>query len=112
MDTTGELRDWYACADVVFIGKSLTGTGGQNPVEAILAGRPVLFGPHMENFGSLAKTLLDAGGALEVGDAASSAAASVDLLSDGDRRATVASGDRRAPPAPGATARTATSSNP
>ena len=37
LDTTGELRDWYACADIVFIGKSLAGHGGQNPVEAILA---------------------------------------------------------------------------
>lgn len=108
VDTTGELRDWYACADVVFIGKSLTGTGGQNPVEAILAGRPVLFGPHMENFGSLAKTLLDAGGALEVGDAAALAAASVELLSDGDHRATVASrGTAALRPHQGATARTA-----
>ena len=70
IDTTGELRDWYACADLVFIGKSLCGTGGQNPVEPILAGRPVLFGPHMENFASLAAALLACGGAHQVPDAA------------------------------------------
>ncbi|MEP7072052.1 MAG: 3-deoxy-D-manno-octulosonic acid transferase [Verrucomicrobiota bacterium] len=63
IDTTGELRDWYRIATVVFIGKSLTSHGGQNPAEAILAGKPILFGPHMENFASLSKGLLAAGGA-------------------------------------------------
>lgn len=79
IDTTGELQDWYACASAVFIGKSLCGRGGQNPVEAILAGCPVLFGPHMENFASLAAHLLDDGGAREVRDADSLAAAVRDL---------------------------------
>src|SRR2546423_10395941 len=50
LDTTGELQHWYAVATIVFVGKSLTARGGQNPVEPILAGKPVLFGPHMENF--------------------------------------------------------------
>ena len=58
LDTTGELRMWYAVATVVFIGKSLTAHGGQNPVEPILAGKPVVFGPHMENFSALAQSLL------------------------------------------------------
>ena len=44
------LRDWYHLADLVVIGKSFLSTGGQNPVEAIAAGKPVFFGPHMENF--------------------------------------------------------------
>jgi 3-deoxy-D-manno-octulosonic-acid transferase len=89
LDTTGELRDWYACADVVFIGKSLCGRGGQNPVEAILAARPVLFGPHMENFASLRDSLLAAGGAKEVTDADSLAAATAALLEDAARRDTM-----------------------
>ena len=54
LDTTGDLRRWYAVATVVFIGKSMTAHGGQNPVEPILAGKPVVFGPHMENFALLA----------------------------------------------------------
>jgi len=86
LDTTGELRDWYACADVVFIGKSLSGRGGQNPVEAILAARPVLFGPHMENFASLRDALLAAGGAREVAGAAELAEAAAALLVDADGR--------------------------
>lgn len=65
IDTTGELRDWYSVATIVFVGKSLTARGGQNPVEAIVADRPVIFGPHMENFATLARTLVAAGGALQ-----------------------------------------------
>jgi len=86
VDTTGELRDWYDCADVVFIGKSLTGRGGQNPVEAILAGRAVLFGPHMENFTDLAAALLANQGAVEVRDAAHLSAEAASLLASPERR--------------------------
>jgi 3-deoxy-D-manno-octulosonic-acid transferase len=70
VDTTGELRDWYSVATIVFMGKSLTARGGQNPVEAIVADRPVIFGPHMENFAALARTLVAAGGALQPNDEA------------------------------------------
>src|SRR2546423_4282754 len=55
LDTTGELQHWYAVATIVFVGKSLTSRGGQNPVEPILAGKPGVFGPHMENFSALAQ---------------------------------------------------------
>jgi 3-deoxy-D-manno-octulosonic-acid transferase len=64
IDTTGELPGWYSIATIVFIGKSLTAHGGQNPVEAISAGKPVLFGPDMENFANLARQLIAEGGAL------------------------------------------------
>ena len=109
LDTTGELRDWYSCADVVFIGKSLAGSGGQNPVEAIMAGRPVLFGPRMENFGALRDALVESGGAIEVRDAATLAVEAARLLSEPDRRKRVVEGaDRALLPHRGATARTAT----
>lgn len=58
-DTTGELRDWTALADVAVIGKSFLARGGQNPVEAIAARVPVVFGPDMTNFADLV-TLLNA----------------------------------------------------
>lgn len=64
IDSTGELRDWTAHADVVIIGKSFFAEGGQNPAEAILAGKPVIFGPHMENFQPLASRLVDEKGCL------------------------------------------------
>ncbi len=71
IDTTGELRDWYSVATIAFVGKSLTARGGQNPVEPIVAGKPVLFGPHMENFATLSASLVRHGGAVQVGDAVS-----------------------------------------
>ncbi len=61
-DTTGEMRDWTQLADLVIMGKSFLSKGGQNPVEAIAAGVPVIVGPHMENFHDLITLLQDAGG--------------------------------------------------
>src|SRR5438094_535702 len=68
LDTTGELQRWYHIATVVFMWKSLTAHGGHNPVEPILAGRPVVFGPHMDNFTILARQLVGRNGAIEVRD--------------------------------------------
>ena len=75
IDTTGELCDWTAHADVVIIGKSFLATGGQNPCEAILAAKPVICGPHMENFQPLAASLLTAHAAFTASDPASLSAA-------------------------------------
>jgi 3-deoxy-D-manno-octulosonic-acid transferase len=68
LDTTGELQHWYAVATIVFVGKSLSARGGQNPVEPIFAGKPVLFGPHMENFSALAQALVANKAAVQVRD--------------------------------------------
>ena len=70
LDSTGELRDWYPLADVVFVGKSMSteAAGGQNPAEPIAAGVPAICGPNMENFGDLMASLLAAGGILQVPD--------------------------------------------
>jgi 3-deoxy-D-manno-octulosonic-acid transferase len=86
LDTTGELQRWYDIATVVFVGKSLTAHGGQNPVEPILAGKPVVFGPHMENFGMLARTLVSRKAAIQVRDADSLERAIVELLQDTEAR--------------------------
>jgi 3-deoxy-D-manno-octulosonic-acid transferase len=58
VDSTGELRDWYETATVVVIGKSFRGIGGQNPVEPLLAHKPVVCGPRMENFHFLVEELV------------------------------------------------------
>src|SRR6266513_2141684 len=86
LDTTGELQRWYAIATIVFVGKSLTAQGGQNPVEPIMAGKPVVFGPHMENFATLAKALVLKKGAIQVRDADSLEMTIAGLLRDGDAR--------------------------
>ncbi len=70
LDRTGELASWYQVATVVFVGKSLLATGGQNPVEPIIADVPVVFGPHMENFATLARSLVARHGAIQVDDEA------------------------------------------
>ena len=86
LDTTGELQRWYGIATVVFIGKSLTAHGGQNPVEPILAGKPVVFGPHMENFATLANMLVSKKGAVQVQDVNSLEQALAELLHDREAR--------------------------
>jgi 3-deoxy-D-manno-octulosonic-acid transferase len=86
LDTTGELQRWYDIATVVFMGKSLTAHGGQNPVEPILAGKPVVFGPYMENFATLAKAFVSKRGAIQVRDADFLERAIVELLRDSESR--------------------------
>lgn len=68
IDTTGELAAWQHLATLVVVGKSFLAEGGQNPAEAALAQKPVLFGPHMENFTPLVELLLKHGGAQQVSD--------------------------------------------
>ena len=58
LDTIGELRDVYSLASVVFCGASLVPLGGQNILEAAVWAKPVLFGPHMDDFAE-ARTLLE-----------------------------------------------------
>ena len=108
LDTTGELRHWYTVATVVFVGKSLTTNGGQNPVEPILAGKPVVFGPHMENFARLSRSLLEAGGAIGVADSSSLARSVAELLRNPPAGARLVQNARRTLAAHrGATQRTA-----
>ncbi|PYP99592.1 MAG: hypothetical protein DMF82_24440 [Acidobacteria bacterium] len=54
LDTLGELAGVYALATVVFVGGSLMPSGGHNILEAAVAGKPVVVGPHMENFQEIA----------------------------------------------------------
>ncbi len=68
VDATGELRAWQHLATAVVVGKSFLSSGGQNPAEAIAAGKPVLFGPHMDNFTPLVRQLLAVRGAVQVQD--------------------------------------------
>ncbi len=77
---------WYSIATVVFIGKSMSAHGGQNPVEPIMAGKPVVFGPHMENFVTLAGTLVSKEGAIQVHDVESLERTIENLLGDTEAR--------------------------
>ena len=90
VDSTGELRDWYSVATIAFVGKSLTRGGGQNPMEAVAAGCPVLFGPRMGNFAAVARQLLASGGAVEVADEGALLSACGRLLDDPAARKEIA----------------------
>lgn len=108
IDTTGELHDWYGVATLVFIGKSLLASGGQNPAEAILAGKPVVFGPHMENFAALAKSLVEQNGAIQVNSPTDLRRTITHLLANPDEREKIVENARRVLEAHrGATVRTA-----
>ena len=50
LDTVGELTAVYSCADIAIMGKSFAGSGGQNPLEPAYWSKPIICGPHMENF--------------------------------------------------------------
>jgi 3-deoxy-D-manno-octulosonic-acid transferase len=82
VDTTGELRAWQYLASVVVVGKSFLAKGGQNPAEAVMAGKPVVFGPHMENFEALVKLLLARQGAVQISDFAEAETTVERLLND------------------------------
>jgi len=66
VDQMGLLRSLYALADVAFIGGSLIPFGGHNPIEAAVLGKPMLWGPHMDNFVAMAAAFINAGAAREI----------------------------------------------
>jgi 3-deoxy-D-manno-octulosonic-acid transferase len=69
VNTTGELKNFVALADLVFVGKSLDPNfGGQTPIEAAAFGKPIVYGPHMENFRTLCTGLEKQGGAVRCAD--------------------------------------------
>ncbi len=86
LDTTGELKLFYAVADVVFVGKSLTRHGGQNPIEPAAHGKAMVTGPHMENFSEAMKTLHAYHGIEQVDDAVQLKAKIEELLAKPERR--------------------------
>jgi 3-deoxy-D-manno-octulosonic-acid transferase len=86
VNTTGELPYFYEHAAVVFVGKSLCGQGGQNPIEPAAQGKPTVFGPNMQNFEAIAAEFLRQEGAVQVRDAAGLERALVELLGDEKRR--------------------------
>ena len=82
IDTIGDLDDFYRFARVVFVGKSLTARGGQNPMEPTAASRAVIFGPSMENFDSVVRCFLQSGAAIQVSNAEELESEVIRLLGD------------------------------
>jgi 3-deoxy-D-manno-octulosonic-acid transferase len=86
LDTLGELAHVYALASVVFVGGSLVASGGHNILEPAVAGKPVLVGPHMENFQEIADTFRAEGAIVQVASADELGREVADLLLDEPRR--------------------------
>ncbi len=86
VNTTGELRFFYRSATVVFVGKSLTAIGGQNPIEPGAVGRAMVFGPNMQNFADITRHFLKKNGALQVNSPEELEAIIAGLLADQARR--------------------------
>ncbi len=86
VNTTGELRYFYEHATVIFVGKSLTAAGGQNPIEPGAMGKAMVFGPNMQNFAEIVRSLLAQGGAIQVRDPAGLEKVLGQLLADEPRR--------------------------
>ncbi len=90
-DTMGEMGLYCRLAQAVFVGKSLTGQGGQNPLEPARLGRPVAVGPHTGNFREPVAALHEAGALTEVADVAALTAWVEAMLTD--PRAAAAAGE-------------------
>lgn len=61
LDTFGELAVAYAVADLAIVGGGFANYGGQNLIQPLALGVPVLHGPHMHNFRDVTATALEAG---------------------------------------------------
>ncbi|PYL01059.1 MAG: 3-deoxy-D-manno-octulosonic acid transferase, partial [Verrucomicrobia bacterium] len=89
VNTTGELRSFYEHATVIFVGRSLTVQGGQNPIEPAALGKAIVFGPNMQNSAAIAEAFLKGNGAVQVRDAAGLEKALAELIADEKRRETL-----------------------
>jgi 3-deoxy-D-manno-octulosonic-acid transferase len=87
LDTIGELARVYQVATVVFVGGSLVDMGGHNILEPAVFGKPIVFGPYMQNFSEIANAFLTNDAAVQVQSERALEDALVALLTDPVRRA-------------------------
>lgn len=85
VDTVGELMQFYALADLVFVGGSLVPSGGHNLLEPASLGVPLVFGPQMHNFREIAALVGSYGAGQQVADAGGLAGSWLELLNDPER---------------------------
>ena len=87
LDTIGELAYLFQVATVVFVGGSLVDHGGHNILEPAVHGKPIVFGPYMQNFAEIAETFLQSHAAIQVGSASELADVVTRLAGDPVERA-------------------------
>jgi 3-deoxy-D-manno-octulosonic-acid transferase len=94
VDTIGELAQLYQVATAVFVGGSLVDAGGHNILEPAVFGKPIVFGPHMQNFAEIARTFVDNGASIQLRSARELETVLLELLSDPVRRASLGAAAR------------------
>ena len=94
-DTMGEMAFYFGAADVALIGGSFLPLGGQNLIEGLAAGTPVVCGPSMFNFEEATRLAVAAGAALQASDAAAGLTLAAELLRQDDRRRAMAQAGQR-----------------
>jgi 3-deoxy-D-manno-octulosonic-acid transferase len=87
LDTIGELAQLYQLATAVFVGGSLVDHGGHNILEPAMFGKPIVFGPHMQNFKEIADAFLTNDAAIQVPSDRDLEEALLTLVTDPVRRA-------------------------
>jgi 3-deoxy-D-manno-octulosonic-acid transferase len=87
LDTIGELAQLYQLATVVFVGGSLVDHGGHNILEPAIFGKPIVFGPYMQNFREIRDAFIGNDAAVEVTSDRELENAMVELVTDPVRRA-------------------------
>jgi 3-deoxy-D-manno-octulosonic-acid transferase len=85
-DTIGEMGLYLRLTEIAFVGRSLSSTGGQNPLEPAMLDTAILAGRDVQNFREAYKNLIDAGGAKLVRDRNMLAGAVNYLLANPDAR--------------------------
>jgi 3-deoxy-D-manno-octulosonic-acid transferase len=91
VNTTGELINFLAVSDIVYVGKSMCGNnGGHNLIEPALLGKVVVHGPNMQNFQNVVDVFQEEHASLMVADKEELVAVLSELLSDASHRETYA----------------------
>ena len=94
LDTIGELAQLYQLATAVFVGGSLADHGGHNILEPAMFGKPIVFGPHMQNFKEIADAFRRQDAAVQVPSDRELADTLLALVTDPVRRASLGAAAR------------------
>ena len=86
LDSIGQLMNYYAIADIVFVGGSLIEKGGHNILEPAALSKPIIFGPYMHNFREITGLFLENSACMQINNAQELFQAVKDLLNDPAKR--------------------------
>jgi 3-deoxy-D-manno-octulosonic-acid transferase len=95
LDSIGELAGIFGIANVVFVGGSLVPTGGHNLLEPAFWSKPIVFGPHMENFRDVAELFLQADAAMQIPAPGELARSVIELIENPERARQLGEAARR-----------------